>query len=468
MPRKKKIDGPGKSTVAGMRDECEWGRMLYDACYVFNLGLAEYWIEYASQYEQGDDDYANALEKAEALDRRREEVMRERSDIQKKIKDYSRLIRETCAEYASKAVIGEAVSKWRNLYGLERCEEYDDMTARRSELRRQCKALLKMQSDVVARLKSHIEANRFATRDLANKSNALRKHMAAHGKRLDHPICDDLIPIYDFILSDETTEHLMGLCISIVNKYSGKEFCTTMDMAGRERTAERIYEFFRNFQHNYDFITGCYEEGEDGLLKLKPLDGLAAKFYNGYYLTVRGYVQRAYAAARDEALAVSSIEEKTERNGNHGVNEDEDSDFSVVDGEDATGPYARPSGEFDDGMVEFWRDCKAYLESNAGEMADAIRKRMSRHFPDLGFYKAGSGKALARMSDMVMKTIGGIDEELTERRRVGSNLKHIVLDALGGAESQREWAYCTKVVSSVILGKMTEFFAKDSGKDEMK
>lgn len=470
MPRKRKNTNLVKSTVMSMRDDCDWGKTLFDACYMFNLGLAEYWIDYAAKYEAGDEDYADALAKADEIDKKRDALIQKKKSFQDEIGSYSKMAAQTYKEYISKAAIGKIVSLWREKTILEDVNffpnKYLDLVDTRNDLLRYYKSLKRKQNNALSRFRAYTEQHLFETRDMMNESNALRKHAQQHNEKMAYPISNDLVKIYEFITSEQQIEHLMGLCISIVNKYSEKEFCTTMSLEDREKVAEKIYDFFKEFHHNYDFITGCYDKSSDGLLRLKPLESLTNKFYNGYYMTIRGYVQRAYASARDEKLMMSSIEGKSELNKNHEVNEDTGSDFSCIDDVDVTGLYAKPSDEFDDGMVAFWQDCRSYLVSNVTDMADEIRMKMSARFPNLRFYNANSDGVSARMSSIVQKTIDGIDEELSEKRTVSSKLKHIVLDALGGAESKSEWKYCTEIVSNVLFKKMNEFFVLDSCSDK--
>ena len=53
MPRRKKGGSEEKSTVIKIRDGFDWGRILYDACHVFNRRMAEYLDEYAKRYDDG-------------------------------------------------------------------------------------------------------------------------------------------------------------------------------------------------------------------------------------------------------------------------------------------------------------------------------------------------------------------------------------------------------------------------------
>ena len=461
MPRgrkKKNAAACESSTVIGMRDTCDWGRTLYDACYMFNASLAEYWVGYAAGYESGAQNGENDLKRADELDVRRLAVIGERNAKDKEKRDITRKANAAYQEYVRQATVGRLVSDWRGkmIAGEQGPSEYGLAVECRRILRSRYAELRRAQSNAEEECRKYNEAHLFETRDLANESRALRKHAEMHGMRMAHPISDDLVEMYDFIKSDKQAERLMGLCISIVNKYSEKEFCTTMNLMDREKVAERIYGFFKEFKHNYDFVTGCYEPGSDGLLRLKPWDVLESKFYNGYYMTIRGYVQRAYAGARDERNDLQSIEEKCERNANHSVNEDDDEAEAVMQ-------YgSRPSDEFDDGMVSFWHDCRDFLRSRISEMADEVRAEMEARCPGMKFYRSSSEQDDRRMSNVMQRVIDGLDEELSERRSIGLKMKHIVLDALGGAETADEWKYCTSVVSDVLSWEMSEFFRQES------
>ena len=67
MPRRKKGGSEEKSTVIKIRDGFDWGRILYDACHVFNRRMAEYLVEYAKRYDDGEVAVKNANEEIGAL-----------------------------------------------------------------------------------------------------------------------------------------------------------------------------------------------------------------------------------------------------------------------------------------------------------------------------------------------------------------------------------------------------------------
>ena len=75
MPRRKKSECEEKSTVIKIRDDFDWGRILYDACHVFNRRMAEYLVEYARRYDEGEVVVKNANDEISALVEKRNRLI---------------------------------------------------------------------------------------------------------------------------------------------------------------------------------------------------------------------------------------------------------------------------------------------------------------------------------------------------------------------------------------------------------
>ena len=107
-------------------------------------------------------------------------------------------------------------------------------------------------------------------------------------------------------------------------------------------------------------------------------------------------------------------------------------------------------------MMDFWHDCNAFLRDNLREMAGELASEMSVKFPSNPYYHVGD--VAGRMKSVMSSTIDGIDGELVSGNVIGTRLKHIILDAMGGAESDSEWRQTIAVVSGIIVKYMSRFF----------
>jgi hypothetical protein len=250
----------------------------------------------------------------------------------------------------------------------------------------------------------------------------------------------------------------MGVCINILETYSEKEFSTLMYINDRENIADYIFNYFISFKHNYDFITGCYEE-KNNKLYLKDFDMLKNKFYNGYYLTIRGFMRCAYSEARNEHFNIQSSDaywETDEGNGNHGV------DLLVNTDDNKKGGYSTIISDtegFTDGMYDFWNVCRIFLNEHVDDMANELYQQMIKQFPNMNYYNQMSDGRHLR--DVFFKTLNSINDELIKGNNISFKLKHIVLDSMGGAETKDEWNKCSAFVLDIIKNYMNKFFVKN-------
>ena len=326
MPRRKK-ESEGKSTVLKIMDEFDWGRILYNACYIFNKGFAEYLEDYAKRYDEGDVVVDDAEKETEKLISQRDGLIDERKRLHDEVRKASTEKTSAFRQYAKAFPVGEVVANWRKdiLAGRktgDNIDKYRKLISNRSELEKVFHASVEKEKRTPRAERRYIDSNLFATRTLNQKVKNIRKMVDKHSIPLGHRMSDEIKPLQELILSEGQTERLMAVCLNILNTYSEKDFSSTLEVSERERVVEGIYSFFSNFEHNYDFISGCYEVDEETHeLKMKPLDVLENKIYNGYYFTIRGYVQRAYASVRFERYNVESTD----------MNWEQDTDIVMVD-----------------------------------------------------------------------------------------------------------------------------------------
>lgn len=451
-----------KSTVISMRDDYDWGKIFFDACYIFNKKFAEYCKDYADKFDNGLIVMDNSDEKKNELLNERNDIIQKRANLHDEVKMNSSNAISCYRAYSKTLPIGKYVSKWRNhcLLNNNKSDDFVDkyfgMIKQRKELKQQYKQYKLQEAVSKINEREYLQSNLFLTRKLNYQIKYYNKMNAVHSKSLYRPMKEDIDIIYDLLMSEEQAEKLMGLCINILNTYSEKEFSTAFEINNRERVAEMVYEIFMSFMHNYDVLTGCYEIKEDNKLHIKNAEVLKNKIYNGYYFTLKGFLKQAYISARKEKNTVLSVDmnwEEDDDNGNHGV--DNYSEFQ----ENYYTMIGTASSGFGEGMIDFWCSCKDYLIENKDEMSAIISKEMSVQFPKMIFYN--SDKTKENISVILLKIIDSINDELSNGNDVGNRMKHIILDAMGGAENKNEWNCFSEITLKVLMKYINLFFNKD-------
>ena len=466
MPRKKTSNDEEKSTVMKIVNEFDWGRILYNACYVFNKNFAEYLEDYARRYDAGEVVVDDAEQEAGELIRQRDKLIDERTRLHDEVRKASAEKVQAYRKYAKAMPIGEAVTGWRR----ERLgtstnvgsDSYHELMVRRHDLRNSFRSCVERERKAINAERAHIDANLFATRTINHKVKNIMKMVDKHHVPMQegHSMADDAKLVKELLLSDGQVERLMAVCLNILNTYSEKEFSTLMGVLDRERIVENIYEFFSNFEQNYDFISGCYEiDEETRTLRMKPIDVLACKIYNGYFFTIRGYVQRSYSSVRFERFNVESADanwgQETD-NGNHGIDRKASSESGV---ETAGAVASREPLPLDDGMLDIWTDCNNYLCNNIENMSSEIASRLSEKFPRNPYYSTDG--TLKRMETVMVFLMDNINEELVSGNVIGNRLKHIILDSMGGAETNEEWRQNVLIISKTIAKYIRKFFSSE-------
>ena len=464
MPRRKK-ESEGKSTVLKIMDEFDWGRILYNACYIFNKGFAEYLEDYAKRYDEGDVVVDDAEKETEKLISQRDGLIDKRKRLHDEVRKASTEKTSAFRQYAKAFPVGEVVANWRKdiLAGRktgDNIDKYRKLISNRSEVEKVLHASVEKEKRTLRAERRYIDSNLFATRTLNQKVKNIRKMVDKHSIPLGHRMSDEIKPLQELILSEGQTERLMAVCLNILNTYSEKDFSSTLEVSERERVVEGIYSFFSNFEHNYDFISGCYEVDEETHeLKMKPLDVLENKIYNGYYFTIRGYVQRAYASVRFERYNVESTDMNWEQdtdNGNHGIDRKLSSE---TDAEPAGLPVSKEPMPLDDGMMDIWTDCNKYLWDNIEDMSDEITGELSKKFPRNPYYSLDN--MLDTMPVVMSMVIDSVNEELVAGNVIGNKLKHIILDSMGGAETNEEWRQNVTIISKIMAKYIRKFFSAE-------
>lgn len=454
-----------KSKVQIIRSNCDWGGILFNACYVFNLHLASHWLAFVD----GHSDSLQSGIKSETeneinrLSEERKAVLeRIRVEESKRI-NRSKALAEARSKYIHSSPIGDFVGSQRRyrraqresdllglLSSMQASGEYEKAIRTRNENYQ--KYVDSMDCDSFSESVEEEDQTVAYAHKLLIKINALKKTL----DRIGVPFADSLKSarkkIYDMLVSEVFAEKLMGVCINILKTYSENDFFSRMTEYGREMTANYIYDSFSRFEHNYDFLCGIYEFGADGRLHLKTDEVLEKKIYNGYYMTIRGFVQRAYAHSRNEVILVSSIDE-AEDGDERGMHE------KIADGEmPCPGGSANSSlKNFDEGMVRYWKECRCFLEKKVSEMAYELNRRQVPVSQEAGLAFNNVDEA----ADFFRKLLKSLDRELSAGRFVRSKFRHLVLDAMCGAVNTKEWECQTRQTQEVIGKFLKQFFLNE-------
>lgn len=438
MGRRKKEE---KSTVITIRDNFDWGKILFNACYIFNKNLADYWIEYIKKYENGEIKTVDAEHKIKQMNQTRDNLLTNKLKLRDNTRSASINVTSSYRNYVKSLPIGKSVSSLR-----KNSVEYD-VNPEYKKLNDYYFITVNEEEKAIKKEKEYTCDHLFETRTLGNKMKQLKKMINIHNKQLAHPLSDDKEKLYNFILSENQIEKLMGVCLNILNSYSEKDFNQIMNIQDKEKISELIFNYFNDFKHNYDFLAGCYEIKDDGKLYLKDLEELQNKLYNGYYFTIRGHVQRAYIKAREEHYNIISSDEKWSDepdNFNHGIDKYNNIDNDYI--------YNKRS-EFDEGMIDFWKSCKEYLSCYYKNIAFEFYQKMNEKFSDLSDYYNQENT-----QKMILEIINGINDELIRGRDLGNKFKYIILYSTRGAESKKEWQYSTEVMSLIFKKYLQKFF----------
>ena len=465
----KRVSGKAKSKVQVIRSNSDWGGILFNACYVFNLHFADYWLSFSKSYDANgiSDMVEKTRREIERLSERRREILdciRRNQSVRLR---RSKELADSRSGYVHSSLVGQFVESRRRYCDAQRSndligmlssmqgnKEYENAFRRRKENYDRYVNCMDSEDEETDDDQTVACAHR-----LLIKINALKKSLDRIGIPLAESPTDSERRIYEMLSSEAFAERLMGVCINILKTYSENDFFSRLTEYGREMTANLIYDSFNGFEHNYDFLCGFYDLKEDGLLHLRDEDTMKGKIYNGYYLTIRGFVQRAYSHARNESILTSSLDQKDD-------DEDRGMHETIGESDSCGGNGSSLLKNFDEGMIRYWKECHLFLESKIDEMSlEMNRRRM--------FFSQEIGSAFNNVDDtpdFFRRLLSSMDRELSAGRFVRSKFRHLVLDAMLGASSTKEWDCQTKCSREVIGQFLKVFFVREMsllGNDEL-
>jgi len=241
------------------------------------------------------------------------------------------------------------------------------------------------------------------------------------------------------------------LLLSILAINTGNAFISSISDLQREKVCEKLFEFLDSFKHIYDFATGCYEE-RDGKLQMKSIETLHKTFYNGYYITLKGYCLRAFMhCVRESETIVSVYDLFPETDENESANKG----FDRIAFDQCNFSFGGRETTNEE-IVEMWRDIANAIRTHRDQFSSEIRSLMQSALPKGNYYETPDSQAMC--NGIVVGVVDGILFELQEGRNVPSRLKNIVLDASGGVESKQELEKLVQCVTDLLKQYVREFF----------
>ena len=123
---------------------------------------------------------------------------------------------------------------------------------------------------------------------------------------------------------------------------------------------------------------------------------------------------------------------------------------------------SRESELLDEGMMDIWTDCNSYLSDSIPSMSREISDELSHRFPRNPYYSSDS--LSDRMSEVMVSVMSKVNGELVSGNVVGNKIKHIVLDSMGGAETNEEWRQNVVVITRTLMKYIRKFFVMENGR----
>jgi len=444
-----------KSTVIKIRDNTTWGKIMYSACYAFNKHLAEHWLEYCIRFDDGEvlGNLDNALDNANA---ELENIKREKAENDSNVADSVHKTIELYKQYGASKIPESIVANYRrNKDDANVRRQYEGLCeARRLAFAKYNEAMAERREFERKRATYNTEHS-YESKRISNRITAIKRKLAIRNIPVQHPVCCDFELLNNFILSEQQTEKLMGLLLSILAINTSNAFISSITDLQRAKVCEKLFEFLDSFKHIYDFATGCYEE-RDGVLQMKSMDVLAKTFYNGYYITLKGYCLRAFMHSVKESETIVSVydlfpeTDENEGGANRGFDRIafDQNNFSF-------GGYETTNED----IAEMWLDVANGIRANCDAFSSEIRSAMQSSLPQGNYYETTDSQAMCK--GIVFGVVDGILFALREGRNVPSRLKNIVLDASGGVESRQELDKLVQCVTNLLKQYMREFFAAE-------
>ena len=438
-----------KSTVSKLRTNTSWGNIMYSACYAFNQHFSDYWLEYCLRFDDGlvfaslPEEKRNAENELNLLKQAKKQNASILSEsVQRTIEAYK--------QYNSSKVLGNVVRSYRS--NPENCPEYANLLQARQEAYQKYNLAMQERKQAESGQARYNALHSYDSKRIANRITAINRKMLISNLPMTHSICDDYEILNNLILSEEQTEKLMGLLLSILAINTNNAFIIQLTDLQRERICDALFEHLNGFKHIYDFATGCYEE-VNGTLVMKSPEVLAKTLYNGYYLTLKGYCLRAFMQVVKESECVLSIYDLyPPQNNNNNANCEFDAlSFNT---ERAT-PLGGPSQ-----VVDLWREVSNCLQQEREEIAIEVREKMQRMLPKGNYYETERSQNDCR--NAIQGTIDGITFELSEGRNVPARIKNIVLDAIGGVESAGELDSLVHVITDEFKSRIAEYLQNEN------
>ena len=190
MGRKKTkpIEEESTSTVTNIRRDFDWGKILFNACYLFNHNLALHWLNYVDNYNNGKNIKISSQAEVDILIQKRNEILQEKQRLKENVKNYSSNAINSYRQYAKILPIGKMVTQWRNNNLID---EYNNIIEARKEFYNKYNSFQDLLNLASIEEENYKNEHLFETRNFSNKARTLNKLIELHNLELHHPIQQD-------------------------------------------------------------------------------------------------------------------------------------------------------------------------------------------------------------------------------------------------------------------------------------
>lgn len=367
-----------------------WGRILLDACMVFNRRLADHWRRFAGRPIDRRMAYRCAVELAredamyeaihfemEAMEgmadfrasesRRLElEMLRSRSG-RKKVND--KKVNERPERPAPRPI--EAVEPdilgipFSSLCGNADPGTLDTPTVPDAPEMLYEKAV-KGRGWMERRLMLFKDSVRKTLSSSSGRRKSLRKRALVYARPISSMPAEMRDGMPDFLTSEKMSERLCAMLSGILSSMHGGEFRSRITEDEKTAMAEYVYDEMLKAPMSYDFIQGCYSMDDQGMMSPRSFRDLEAKFYNGMYMTLSGIMHDSYremSMARDRMLSIDEDRENRRK--------DDEGDGIIGDRIESSGHAPKWDGVGDPAR-RMWREVANRIRKKAGAIASEL------------------------------------------------------------------------------------------------
>ena len=467
------------NVVSGGIKNTVWGKILWNSSVYFNSLLAENWLKYCDSYSDFDMKKDKNAITLENYKRQRKNIVDVGNLLKTEIRKLSFESTRVYSDYIKLEPPQELVSIARQ-YELAKiegnheaveslskgAEEYCRIIGERKEKENLYQSVRNHKGELELKHSRFINKNREKTKRLASKIRALDKIVKKCEITKAKNITEDRDELYRFFKSDALAERLLITVHSILKRINNFSFRTGFSNTEKEQVAEQYFNLLIKSSFNFDYIIACYREN-NGTLERIPNEELVKTIYNGYFLTLKGSMAKAFFSVYNERNNKQSFDDRQILDdGNEGDNlnwlsnpENRNRNKGWKNGNSFKPKMILDQYVVDDSLKSFWNHVSNHLLDNIDAMAADLFSVYRGRYSE-GFYIKEKEKG---MKTILVKVIQKINIELMAGKVLGVKLNHIIVDSVGGMENRTEKMFFINSITTTIKTYMCKYFAENLG-----